>query len=73
MIACALLKTRELLFTRQIRGYKVLGTILLKYPALQAGEVVYCYVFTRDINGMKASNSRYVEVKGYLFTKKAVT
>jgi len=63
IIACALLKTRELLFSRQIRGYKATGTILLKYPALQVGEVTCCYIFSRDINGMKASNSVYVEVK----------
>jgi hypothetical protein len=63
MIACARLKTGELLFARQNRGYESPGTILLKYPALQASDVACCYVFTRSGDGKKASNSRYVEVK----------
>ena len=63
MIACALLKTGELLIARQFRGYEAIGTILLKYPALQAENVACCYVFTRSGDGKKASNSVFVEVK----------
>ena len=62
LIACARLKTGELLITRQIRGYEDLGTILLKYPDLQAEEVACCYVFARSDDGKKASDSVYVEV-----------
>jgi hypothetical protein len=64
MIACALLKTGVLLITRQIRGYHALGTILLKHPTHETGEVACCYVFTRSGDGKKASDTRYVEVKG---------
>ena len=64
MVACALLKDESLLITRQIRGYESLGTIQLKYPTLQADEVACCYVFTRSGDGKKASDTRYVEVKG---------
>jgi len=63
MIACTLLKTGELLIARQFRGYDTFGTILLKYPALEAGDVVCCYVFTRSGDRKKVSNSRSVEVK----------
>jgi len=63
MIACALLKSGELLITRQIRGYHAIGTILLKHPTQETGEVTCCYVFTRSGDGKKASDSRYVEVK----------
>jgi len=64
MIACALLKSGELLSACQFRGYEPVGTILLRYPALQAGDVACCFVFTHSGDGKKASNSRYVEVKG---------
>ncbi|MDD4968860.1 MAG: DUF6266 family protein [Paludibacter sp.] len=64
IIACALLKTDELLKTRQFIGYEPNGTIQLKYPALQAEEVVCCYVFVRSRDGEKASDSVWVEVKG---------
>ncbi|MDD4970095.1 MAG: DUF6266 family protein [Paludibacter sp.] len=63
MIACALLKSGELLIARQFRGYEAIGTILLKYPALQPGDVACCYVFTRSGDGKKTSNSVFVEVK----------
>ncbi|MDD4970110.1 MAG: DUF6266 family protein [Paludibacter sp.] len=66
LIACALLKSGELLIARQYRGYDPIGTILLKYPALQADNVACCYVFTRSGDGKKASNSVFVEVKGKL-------
>jgi hypothetical protein len=62
MIACALLKTGEMLMARQFRGYEAIGTILLKYPALQASDVACCYVFIRSGDGKKASDTRYVEV-----------
>ena len=64
IIACALLKTDELLKTRQFIGYEPIGTIQLKYPPLQAEEVVCCYVFVRSKDGEKASDSVWVEVKG---------
>jgi len=63
IIACALLKSGALLLTRQIRGYHAYGTILLKHSSQETEEVACCYVFSRDIHGMKASNSVYVEVK----------
>jgi len=58
------LKTDELLKTRQFIGYEPIGTIQLKYQALQAEEVACCYVFVRSRDGEKASDSVYVEVKG---------
>jgi len=60
IIACALLKGSQLLIVRQVLGYQSTGTILLKYPDLQAGEVVCCYVFVRT--GKACSDSVYVEV-----------
>ena len=64
IIACALLKTGSLLKTRQFIGYEPIGTIRLKRPALTAEEVVCCYVFVRNADGDKASDSVWVEVKG---------
>jgi len=63
IIACALLKTDDLLKTKQFIGYDSIGTIRLNYPDLQADEVVCCYVFVRSGDGAKASDSVYVEVK----------
>ena len=64
ILACALLKTAELLMTRQFIGYEPIGTIQLKWPDLQAEEVSCCYVFVRSSDGKKASDSVWVEVKG---------
>ena len=64
IIACALLITGELLMARQFIGHEPTGTIRLNYPALQAEEVVCCYVFVRSGDGKKASESGYVEVNG---------
>jgi len=64
IIACALLLTDELLIIRQFIGHESIGTIRLKYPALQTEEVVCCYVFVRSRDGEKASDSVWVEVKG---------
>jgi len=63
IIACANLESGALLMARQFIGHESIGTILLKYPALQAEEVVCCYVFVRSGDGEKASDSVYVEVK----------
>ena len=62
LIACARLKKGSLLIVRQVLGFKATGTIVLKYPDLQAGDVVCCYLFARSGDGMKTSNSVYVEV-----------
>ncbi len=62
IIACALLETDELLMTRQFIGHEPIGTIRLKYPTLQAEQVACCYVFVRNRDGEKASDSVYVEV-----------
>ena len=64
IIACALFMTDELLMIRQFIGQESIGTIRLKYPALQTEEVVCCYVFVRSRDGEKASDSVWVEVKG---------
>ena len=64
IIACALLKTDELLKTIQFIGYDPIGTIQLKYPNLIAEEVACSYVFVRSEDGEKASDSVWVEVKG---------
>jgi hypothetical protein len=64
IIACALLKTDQLLMNRQFIGHNPIGTIRLNYPSLQAEQVACCYVFVRSGDGKKASNSVYVEVKG---------
>jgi hypothetical protein len=62
IIACAMLKTEELLMGRQFIGIDPIGTLHLTYPSLQAGEVACCYVFLRSNDGKKASDSVYVEV-----------
>jgi hypothetical protein len=62
IIACALLTTGALLKTRQFARYEPIGTIQLKYPSLEAEQVVCCYVFVRSSDGDKASDSVYVEV-----------
>jgi len=64
IVACARLITGELLMAKQFIGYDDFGTILLKYPAMQAEDVMCCYVFVRSGDGKKSSNSVYVEVKG---------
>lgn len=63
IIACALLKTGELLMTRQFIGYKRIGTLRLNYPTLPVEDVACCYVFVRSRDGEKASDSVYVEIK----------
>jgi len=62
IIACALLITDELLMIRQFIGHKPIGTIQLKYPDLQSGEVACCFVFVRSRDGEKASDSVYVPI-----------
>ena len=62
IITCALLTTGELLIARQFIGFESIGTIQLKYPALQAEQVECCYVFVRSGDGKKASESGYLEV-----------
>jgi hypothetical protein len=62
IIACAGLKTGELLIARQFTGIEATGTILLKYPSLQPEEVLCCYVFVRSGDGKKASDSVYVPI-----------
>ena len=62
IVACARLKTGELLIARQFTGIEVVGTILLKYPTLQMEEVACCYVFVRSGDGKKASDSVYVSI-----------
>ena len=62
IIACALLITDELLMIRQFIGHKPIGTLQLKYPSLQAGDVACCYVFVRSRDGEKASDSVYVPI-----------
>ena len=64
IIACALLKTDQLLMNRQFIGHNPIGTIRLNYPTLRAEQVACCYVFVRSGDGKKASDSGYVEVKG---------
>ena len=64
IVSCARLITGELLISRQFIGYDAVGTILLKYPELQAEDVMGCYVFIRSGDGKKASDSVYVEVEG---------
>ena len=63
IIACAFLTTGELLINRQFIGIEPIGTLQLKYPTLQAEQVVCCYAFVRSGDGEKASDSVYVEVK----------
>ena len=63
IIACALLTTGELLIARQFIGFESIGTLQLKYPSLQAEQVVCCYAFVRSGDGEKSSDSVYVEVK----------
>jgi hypothetical protein len=62
IIACAMLQTGGLLMTRQFIGISPIGTIHLTYPSLQAEQVACCYVFIRSNDGMKTSDSVYVEV-----------
>ncbi len=62
IIACALLETGVLLMSKQFIGYEPTGSILLKCPTLQDDRVVCCYVFVRSEDGVKASDSVYVEV-----------
>jgi len=62
LIASARLKSGVLLITRQVMGFKATGTIILKYPDLQAGEVESCYLFVRSGDGKKTSNSVFVGV-----------
>jgi hypothetical protein len=62
IIGCARLKTGELLITRQLMGFEMMGTVLLKYPNLKATDVTACYVFVLRGDGSKASNSVWVEV-----------
>jgi len=62
IIACALMKTGELVIVKQILGFVKIGTVFLKCPDLQAGDVVCCYVFVRSGDGKKTSNSVFVEV-----------
>ena len=62
LIASARLKSGVLLITRQVMGFKATGTIILKYPDLQSGEVECCYLFVRSGDGKKTSNSVFVEV-----------
>ena len=64
IIACALLKTNELLTFGQFIGREPIGTLQLKYPALKAEDLVCCYVFVRSGDGKKTSNSVFVKVKG---------
>lgn len=64
IIACAMLQTGELLMGRQFIGHEPIGTIHLDYPSLQAEDVACCYVFVRSNDGMKASDSVYVQVNG---------
>jgi len=62
IIACALLKSGELLIVRQIIGYQAVGIVQLNYQNLQEEYVTSCYVFARTEK--TSSNSIYVEVKG---------
>ena len=62
LIACARLNSSVLLIARQVLQFKAVGTIVLKYPDLQAGDVVSCYLFARSGDGRKTSNSVFVEV-----------
>ena len=64
IIACAMLQTGELMMGRQFIGFEPIGTIHLTFPSLQAEDVACCYVFIRSNDGMKASDSVYVEVNG---------
>jgi len=63
IIACAFLTTGELLIVRQFIGIEPIGTLQLKYPTLQAEQVVCCYAFIRSGDGEKASASVYLEMK----------
>jgi len=62
IIACARLITGGLLIARQFTGIEPIGSILLKYPALQAEDVACCYVFVRSGDGKKTSDSIYVPI-----------
>ena len=62
IIACALLMSGALLMDRQFIGFEAIGALHLNYPALQAEQVTCCYAFVRSNDGMKASDSVYVEV-----------
>jgi len=62
IIACALLKNDELLTAGQFIGRGTSVTLQLKYPDLQAEQVVCCYVFVRTGDGAKVSDSVWVEV-----------
>jgi hypothetical protein len=62
IIACARLITGGLLIARQFTGIEPIGTILLKYPALQAEDVACCYIFVRSGDGKKTSDSVYVPI-----------
>jgi hypothetical protein len=62
IVACAMLQTGGLLMGRQFIGIVPNGTIHLNYPALQTEDVACCYVFVHSNDGMKASDSVYVEV-----------
>ena len=64
IIACAYLERGALLMARQFIGHEPIGTLRLKYPALQVEQVECCYAFVRSGDGEKASESVYVEVKG---------
>jgi len=62
IIACALLMSGALLMDRQFIGFEAIGALHLNYPSLQAEQVTCCYAFVRSNDGMKASDSVYVEV-----------
>ncbi len=64
IIACALLKTNKLLTAGQFIGHGTNVTLQMKYPDMQADQVVSCYVFVRTGDGLKVSDSVFVEVKG---------
>jgi hypothetical protein len=63
IIACAGLRNEALLITRQVLRFEATGTIVLKYPDLQAADVTGCYLFARTGDGKRTSNSVYVEVE----------
>jgi|ERR1035437_6583858 hypothetical protein len=60
IIACALLNTDELLTAGQFIGSGPIVTLQMKYPDLQAEQVVCCYVFVRSGDGGKVSDSVWV-------------